>query len=189
MKKFITMITVALLVAVASNAADSGFFGSGAAGATVVIPAADGTLNAENVLLSIATNATVTVKVGSVAFNPPASTSTNIVIATSSSNTVRGVTLTTSDYLIVGDNLRSISALSPASANSTTATVSSAVTIVSGQDVWVADAGNDISLAATTTWANYPIPFLFNGRANGPAAIVVPSTAGATMVSGEAVRK
>lgn len=189
MKKFLTMITVALLVAVTSNAADSGFFGSGAAGATIVIPAADGTLNAESVLFSVEVDATTVVKLGSVAANPAASTGTAIVLATSATNTVRGVTLTTSDYLIVGSTLCDITTLTPVDANSTTVTVASAVTVLEGQDVWIADAGNDLSLASTTTWANFPIPFLFSGRSGGPAAIVVPAGAGATVVSGKAVRK
>jgi len=46
-----------------------------------------------------------------------------------------------------------------------------------------------ISLAVSTTWANYPLPFLFKGRNNGPAAIVLPAGSGATVVSGKAVRE
>jgi hypothetical protein len=192
MKKFITMLTVALLVAVTSNAVEDGFFGSGTAGSVtdVVIPAASGSISAEQVLISVETNATVTIRLGSVdVIAGAASTGTAIVIATSSTNTVRGVTLTTSDYLIAGSQLMDIATLSPASANSTTVTVSSAAIIAKGQSISVADAGDNITVNATTTWANTPLPFLFKGRNNAPAAISAPTTAGATMISGKAVRE
>ena len=188
-KTAIAVIATLLAVSLAQAASDTFFFGSGASGADVVIAKGAGTISAQDVLLSIETNATVTVHRGKVSTTASvASSGTAVVIATASSNTVNNITLTTSDYLIIGDEFRGISALSPASANSTTVTVSAAASVQLGETVYVCDAGDQVSLAARTTWGNYPIPFLFRGFNNAPAAISVPSTAGATMVSGRAVR-
>lgn len=189
MKKLISMITM-ISLACGVFAAETGFFGSGTAGATVVIPAASGTLSAEDVLLSVETAATCTVKIASVSVvSAAASTGTDIVLYTDSTNTIRGITLTTDDYLIIGEQLCDISTLTPADANSTTATVAAAASVSANENIWIVDTDNDISLYAQTTWDNYPIPFLFGGRNKAPAAIVAPSGAGATMISGKAVRK
>lgn len=188
MKKNISLIAVALLAVSMACSAETLFFGSGATGADIVIAKGNGTISAQDVLFSIETNATATVHRGKVMVPASAaSTSTNITITTTATNTVGGVVLTTSDYLIVGTQLRDISVLAPVAGGlSTVVTVTAAATVTLNQPVYVCDAGDALSLYATTTWSGAPIPFLFKGFNGAPAAISVPTTAGATVVSGRA---
>jgi len=190
MKKTTSLIMALIATAGIAGAADTMFFGSGTYGADVVITKGSGTISAQDVLISIETNATATIHRGKASAGASvASTGTNIVVATVGTNTIDGVTVTTSDYVIIGDQLRDIHALGPASASSTTVTVTSAATVELGEPVYVADAGDAVSVAVRTTWGNTPIPFLFKGFRDAPAAIDVPAAAGATMVSGRAARK
>ena len=192
MKKLISLIAVFLLACSAVHAADTMFFGSGATGAEVVIGKGNGAISAQDVLISVETNATAVVwrgKVSSTLTNAASYTGTSFVLNTDSTNTVDGVTITTDDYLVVGTTFLDITGVAVVAGGlSTTITVAS-TTVAPGQPIYVCDAGDNISLYARTTWGNAPIPFLFKGFNNAPAVIVVPSDAGATMVSGRAVRR
>lgn len=194
MKKRISIAVLLAVCVACSFAGDRFFFGSGdgTAATTVVVPKGAGTISAQDVLLSIETNQTVTVYRAKpiTEMSAAASASTTIIIATDSSNVVDGVTVGTSDFLVIGDQFRDISAIAVTDGGLiSTCTVTVAATAVAGQPVYVVDAGDNLSLGATTTWANGPIPFLFEGFNGCPAVISIPALAGDCMVSGKAVYK
>ena len=191
MKKLISLIAVALLIGSVAHAADTMFFGSGALGASVVIGKGGGAISAQDVLISVETNATAVVwrgNVSSTLTNTASYTGTSFVMNTDSTNTVDGVTITDSDYLVVGSTFLDITDVTVVAGGLATTITVASTTVAPKQPIHVCDADDNISLYARTTWGGAPIPFLFKGFNNSPAVIVVPSAAGATMVSGRAVR-
>jgi hypothetical protein len=189
MKKMISLMVGALIAVSTVHAGDAMFFGSGATGVDVVVQKVGGSISAQDVLFSIETNATVTVyRAKASAGATTNSTGTTITLPTSATNTIRGVVLTTNDYLIVGSTLLDIVGLAPVAGGlSTVVTNGASATVGLLEAVYIAEAGDNVTLAANTSWAAYPIPFLVKGFINAPIAISVPTTAGATMISGSAV--
>jgi hypothetical protein len=189
MKKMISLMVGALIAVSTVHAGDAMFFGSGATGVDVVVQKVGGSISAQDVLFSIETNATVTVyRAKASAGATTNSTGTTITLPTSATNTIRGVVLTTNDYLIVGSTLLDIVGLAPAEGGlSTVVTNGASATVGLLEAVYIAEAGDNVTLAANTSWAAYPIPFLVKGFINAPIAISVPAGAGATMISGSAV--
>lgn len=190
MKKSITLLIMAAVLmsisasAVPSVVSEGTFFASGANSATAVIAKQNGYISDENLYLSIATNVTVSIHRGKVsAPASAASTGTTITLPTTSSNTIGGVTLTTSDYLIVGSTLLDISGLAPASATSTVVTSTESATVELNEPVYVADQGDIVQFAGKTTHTD-PLPYVFTGFKNAPVAIEVATDAGATLISG-----
>lgn len=189
MKKIIGFALIAIAATCAVSSAgvevisEGTFFGSGT-GADVVIQKQSGTISDENLFLSIASDATITIHRPRVSTTAgAASASTAVTINTDTSNTVSGVTITTDDYLVIAGQLRDITTLTPASATSTVVTIAASAAVYEGQKVYIADQADIVQFAGLTTHAD-PIPYVFTGFRDNPVAISVPSGAGATLVSG-----
>jgi len=182
--KMVILTAVLLIGAISAGAVEGSFFASGANSATAVIPKQDGTIVDDNIYLSIATNVTVTIQRAKVsAPASAASTGTTITLPTTATNTIGGILLTTSDYLIVGGTLLDIAALTPASATSTVVSNTASATVELKEPVYVCDQADIIQFAGKTTMTT-AIPDVFTGFRNNPVAIVVPTGSGATLLSG-----
>ncbi len=189
MKKF---IAVAVLAGVCLGAAQAGvevisegtFFGSGT-GADVVIQKQSGYVSDINVYANVATGATVVVHRGLAKTTATVGSALkDITVHTDSTNTVSGVTITASDYLIIGNQLCDVASLAPVAGGKTTViTVVANATVVKGDPVYIADAGDQVQFAIAADQTE-PMPYVFTGFRDKPVAISVPVGAGATLVSG-----
>ena len=191
MKKSINLlIMAAVLMAVPVFAAPSvvsegTFFATGANSATAVIVKRGGYISDENMYLKVATNVTVTIHRGKVsAPASAASTGTTITLPTTATNTIGGVVITTSDFLIVGGTLLDITGLNPTNASVVIVTNTASATVGLSDPVYVADNGDIVQFSATDTNNTAELNYVFTGFLDAPVAVQVPTGSGITFVSG-----
>lgn len=180
------MLMGAIAIAGVTAISEGTFFTSGTNAATVVIPKQSGTISDVNMYLSIATNATITIHRAKVSAPASAASSATIItLPTTATNTIGGILVTTSDFLIVGNSLLDIAGL--AAANSATVmkiTNTTSCVVELNEPVYVCDQADIIQFAGKTTQAGTAIPYVFTGFRDMPVGIQVPANTGAILLSG-----
>ncbi len=189
-----TLIVTALvgLVGFSAFAADQ-YASAGTAPLNFAITAGNGQIVADSLVYSSASNSTITVYrprgYGRVAL---ASTTTNLVVSTDSSNTVAGVTLgEATDYVLVPNTSGSYTlsrvehVYSYASTNNTTTyALLSAVAVALDSPCYFVDTADNASIPVVTTLAGMNIGPVFAGFDNMPVYLNLPGIAGASSIAG-----
>lgn len=193
MKKTIILGAILAASALAPVYAQNQYASAGTAPLNFAITAGNGKIVADSLVYSSVSNSTITVYrprgYGRVAL---ASTTTNLVVYTDSSNTVAGVTLAeATDYVLVPNTSGSYTlsrvehVYSYASTNNaTTYALLSAVAVALNAPCYFVDASDNASIPVVTTLAGMNIGPVFAGFDRMPVYLNLPGVAGASSIAG-----